>query len=300
MQQLPDLSLLPALDALLTEASVTRAAARLALSPPAMSRTLGRLRRQLDDELLVPAGRGLRPTPLAEAMRPQVRAALEAASAVLRPPVPPDVSDITTTLSLRSAEWVAAALMPDLFVRARREIPGLTLRLLPEGDEDPADLRHSVDLDVGVMGELPFDIRTRQLVQDRLVMLVRPGHPLTRGRVTPARLARTEQIMISRQGLTRGAVDERLAELGLSRRVPMVTTSHAAAAFAAAGSDAAAMVASKVAPVFAAQLGLVIRPIPLDLPGIPIAMAWHTRLDRDVAAQWLRDTVAELLVGQSS
>lgn len=295
--QLPDLALLPSLDALLREQSVTRAAEAMSVSVPAMSRTLGRLRRQLGDPLLVGAGRGLAPTPLAERIRPQVTEALATAVLALTRPAPLDLATLTRTVTIRTTGALTLALMPDLLVHGRAAIPGLSLRFVPEGDEDPTALRTHVDLDIGVLPPLPPDISSIHLSDEDMVAVVRRGHPLTRGRLTPKRFAATDHVMVSRRGRAFGPIDVRLAELGLSRPTPMVMASHAAAALIAAGSDLVALVPRSTARMLAGSLDLVLLAVPLDLPTIRIAMAWHGRLDDDPVAAWVRAEISRLIPG---
>lgn len=133
---LPDMNLLPALDALLRAGSVAGAAAELNVSPSAMSRTLGRLRRVVGDPLLVPSGRGLTLTPRAREMQPRVQAALAGAVAALRPPTDVELSSLRREFRIRANDGVALSLGAPLLELVAREAPGVRLRLLPEGEED--------------------------------------------------------------------------------------------------------------------------------------------------------------------
>ncbi len=290
--QLPDMNLLPALDALLREGSVTGAAARMNVSASAMSRTLGRLRRVLGDPLLVPAGRGLVLTPRALELRPRAEAALVGALAALRPADPLDIAAVERRFTLRANDSLALVLGTALTERVAREAPGVQLRFLPEGDEDPADLRDSVDLDIGHLPDLPPDVRSRPIGEHRYVTVARRDAPHAGEPLTLELFAATPQITASRRGRFHSVVDERLADLGLARRVVATVGTHITACFLALGSDALALVPGSVAVRAAAAMPLVVRDVPLSLPPVATGMAWHVRLDADPAHRWLRDAVA--------
>ncbi|MFI9204450.1 LysR family transcriptional regulator [Streptomyces sp. NPDC053048] len=292
--RLPDMNLLPALDALLREGSVTGAAARMNVSASAMSRTLGRLRRVLDDPLLVPAGRGLALTPRALELRPRVEAALAGALAALQPVQPVDIAAVRRRFTLRSNDGLAVVLGPALTERIAREAPGIQLRILPEGDEDPADLRDRVDLDLGNLPELPHDVRSRALAPDRYVAVCRTGAPHAADPLTAGRFAALPHITVSRRGRFHSVVDEHLDRLGLERRVLATVPTHVTACFLALRSDALALVSAAVAARVAEAVPLTVRDIPLELPAVSTGMAWHVRLDTDPAHRWLRDAVARI------
>lgn len=127
-----DLNLLVALDALLEEGSVTGAAARLHVSAPAMSRTLGRIRTVLRDPVLVRAGRELVPTPRAVELRPRVRALVHQAHALLVPEPVTDPARLTREFTVQAGEMLLPGLAPRLVRAVVDQAPGVTLRFMPE------------------------------------------------------------------------------------------------------------------------------------------------------------------------
>jgi len=298
LMQLPDLNLLPALDALLREGSVTGAAEEMRVSASAMSRTLGRLRRVVGDPLLVPAGRGLALTPRARELQPQVEAALAEALAALRPPPPVDIGSLQREFTIRTNDAVAVVLGAAVTARVAREAPGVRLRILPEGDEDPADLRDRVDLDLSAPAELPADIRSTSLFEDRQVAVARTGavRPADRsGMLTLAQFTSLPQVVVSRRGRFRGVVDELLDQLGLSRQVLATAPTHGAACFMALESELLALLPVHFATRMAEVLPLEVLEIPLDLPPTRLDMAWHLRLDTDPAHLWLRGVLTSII-----
>lgn len=287
-----DMNLLVALDALLSEGSVAKAASKMHLSAPAMSRTLTRIREAVGDPMFVRAGRGLVPTPRALAMRERVRALVEEAGLLLGPDAPTSPRDFERTFSIRVNDGVVAGLGAELVRRARDEAPRVTVRFVPEGDEDVSALREGVvDLDIGVQGPLGPEVRVQSLFDDRFVAVARAKGPLTRGPMTLRRFARADHVMVSRRGKTRSPVDAMLERRGLTRRVVAVVPNLLAGVVLVAQIDA--IVVSFEAFARAAERVMEVRrlKLPFELGRATIAQAWHPRFDRDPAHTWLRKTV---------
>nr|WP_199931175.1 LysR family transcriptional regulator [Streptomyces sp. CB02923] len=298
-----DAHLAVALDALLAEQSVTRAAARLHTSPAAMSRTLGRLRRVLQDPLLVRAGQTMVPTPRAQALRDEAATVVRRLGALLSPGAGVDPAALHSTFTLQAADLVGAALAPGLLQLAGQEAPGVSLRFRAEDLEAGPALRDGrIDLEVGSIDHVDPETRVEELLALRMVAAVRPDHPLTGRTLTPARLAAAEHVVVSRRGRFTGPLDTALAELDLHRRVTVVLPSHLAAMALAARSDVvclipAALPGAAPSPLTdaATTFGLHLLDIPLPLPPMTLGMAWHPRHAADGAHHWLRDAVRRTL-----
>ncbi|CAO3416558.1 LysR family transcriptional regulator [Azospirillum doebereinerae] len=286
-----DLGLLLALDALLTEGSVTRAAERMNLSAPAMSRTLARIRAAVGDPILVRAGRAMVPTPRAEAMRERVRSLVAEAQSLLRPDHL-DLSALERRFTLRSG--IAGVFAAPLLAALRCRAPGVALRFVGEGEEAVEPLRDGhIDLDIGVIGPMGPEVRVQTLYRERFVGVVRAGHPLLDGApVTAERFAACGHVCASRRGKARGPIDDALEGLGLTRRVDLVTPDVHAALSAAVQSDLVAAVPQGVAR-HAVALGLPVTvfALPVETPSVAVAQAWHPRQDGDPAHRFLRETV---------
>ncbi|MBI3145728.1 MAG: LysR family transcriptional regulator, partial [Pseudogulbenkiania sp.] len=235
----PDLNLLITLDVLLAEGSVARAARRLRLSPSAMSRALARLREATGDPLLVRAGRGLVPTPRALELREQVGRLVQDAEAVLRPAEKLNLTQLVRTFTLRVGDGFVENYGPALIAHVSEQAPGVRLRFVQKLDKDTTPLRDgSVDLDTGVVGEgTGPEVRTRALFRDRFIGVVRMGHPLSQGEITPARYAACRHIFVSRRGLDKGPVDEALKPLGLEREIVTIVGGFATALALARATD---------------------------------------------------------------
>ncbi len=287
----PDLNLLVTLEVLLAEGSVARAARRLQLSPSAMSRALARLRETMGDPLLVRAGRGLVPTPRALELRERVGQLVEDGKAVLRPIERLDLAQLVRTFTLRTSEGFVENFGPQLIARVGAEAPRVRLRFVQKVDKDSVPLRDgAVDLETGVVGKAAApEMKTRALFRDRFIGVVRRGHALARGKVTPARYAAGKHISISRRGLDRGPIDEALDPLGLRREIATIVGGLSTALSLARATDLIATVPERHTGNLRA--GMHSFPLPFSVPGITLSLLWHPRMDSDPAHRWLRGCV---------
>ncbi|EIK60966.1 LysR family transcriptional regulator [Pseudomonas sp. B2021] len=291
---MPDLNLLITLDVLLAEGSVARAAQRLRLSPSAMSRALARLRAATGDPLLVRAGRGLVPTPRALQLREQVSQLVQDAHAVLRPAHTLDLGEVVRTFTLRTSEEFVERFGPALLARIAQDAPGVRLRFVHKSDKHSALLRDGgVDLETGVVdvGASP-EVLTQALFRDRLVGVVRAGHPLSRGPLSAARFAQGQHVYVSRRGQDRGQIDDALEAQGLVRQVSIVVAGFNTAIALARGTDLIASVPERYISV--PPRGLHCFELPVTLPPFTVAMLWHPRQDADLAHRWLRTCLREV------
>jgi DNA-binding transcriptional LysR family regulator len=290
----PDFNLLITLDVLLAEGSVARAAKRLRLSPSAMSRALARLRETTGDPLLVRAGRGLVATPRALELRERVSQLVQDAEAVLRPAEQPDLKQLSRTFTLRTSEGFVENFGADLIARIAEQAPGVRLRFMHKPDKDSASLRDgTVDLETGVVGKATGpELRTQGLFRDRFIGVVRRGHPLSEGEITPARYAAGNHISVSRRGLDKGPIDEALELLELERHIATIVAGFSTALALARVTDLIASVPER--HTASLRIGLHSFALPLSLPAFTVAMLWHPRLDADPVHRWLRGCLREV------
>ncbi|MCJ9669733.1 MULTISPECIES: LysR family transcriptional regulator [unclassified Neorhizobium] len=292
-----DLNLLTALDALLTERSVTSAARRLGLSPSAMSRTLARLRSATGDPLLVQAGRSLVPTPYAEQLVERVHVLARDARAVLTPTVESlDLASLDRTFTIRANEGFVTLFAAAIVTAITREAPLVRLRFAPKPDKDATPLREgTIDVEVGTQGVSAPEVRTLLLFRDRFIGVARLGHPLLDGAMTPQRYAACGHVVASRRGALTGPVDDALQELGLERRVVAVVPGFLDALTIARQSDLIALAPrSCLRDEEVAAQGLEGFDLPVSTPELAISVMWHPRLDADPAHRWFRQKFAAL------
>jgi DNA-binding transcriptional LysR family regulator len=288
-----DLNLLKIFDALIEEGSVTGAAARLHLSVPATSRALGRLRRAVGDPVFVRAGRGLAPTPFAVRTAPQIRALLDGAHALLSADRAIEPATLERSFTIRINDGITATLAPILAARIAHTAPGVTLRFIPEGDEDLQPLRNgTVDLDIGAHSATATDVRSRPLYTEHLVGVVAARtHFARNGTPTLAELAAQLHVSASRRGRAHGPLDLELERHDLRRRVVAVVPTFDSAAMLASHSSLVGLVPARLAQACGPTLLLRTFTIPCTLPPVEISCQWHTRLDSDQAHRWLQDLV---------
>jgi DNA-binding transcriptional LysR family regulator len=292
----PDLNLLITLDALLSEGSVIGAARRVGLSPSAMSRALTRLRETTGDPLLVRAGRGLAPTPRAQALREQVRQLVEGVEAVLRPDEILDLASLERTFILRTSDGFVENFGADLLARVRREAPSVRVNFLQKPDKDSRPLREGrVDLETGVVEDTTGpEVRTQALFRDRLVGVVRKGHPIDLNGVSPSWYLDAEHVVVSRSGLEANAVDLPFLPADLRRRVGAVVSGFSAALALARASDLVATVPDRHTGTL--RQGMVSFSLPLPTTEFSVSMLWHPRMDSDPAHRWLRSCVRDVCI----
>jgi DNA-binding transcriptional LysR family regulator len=246
------------------------------------------------DPLLVRAGRGLVPTPRALDLRERVSRLVQDAEAVLRPAEELDLKQLVRTFTLRTSEGFVENYGALLIGRVGREAPGVRLRFVQKTDKDSAALRQgSVDLETGVVGPgTGPEVRTQALFRDRFVGVVRRGHPLSRGKVTPARYAAGRHVLVSRRGLDRGPIDDALDALGLERQIAATVGGFSSALALARATDLIASVPERHTGILRA--GMHSFDLPVTLPEITVSLLWHPRLDADAAHRWLRGCVREV------
>lgn len=289
-----DFNLLVTLDVLLAEGNVTRAAQRLQLSASAMSRALARLRETTGDPLLVRAGRGLVPTPRALELRERVRQLVQDGEAVLRPAEKLNLKRIERIFTLRTSEGFVENFGPDLIARVGEEAPGVRLRFVQKPNKDSAPLRDgTVDLETGVVEKTTApELRVQILFRDRYIGVVRKGHPLCKGKITPSRYAAGRHICVSREGLDRGPIDEALNPLGLEREIVTIVGGFSTALGLARASDLIASVPERHTGNL--RVGMHSFPLPVSMPEFTVSLLWHPRLDADQAHRWLRGHVRDI------
>ncbi len=289
----PDLNLLVTLDVLLREGSVARAAQRLRLSPSAMSRALARLRETTGDPLLVRAGRGLVPTRRALELRERVSQLVQDGEAALRPVETLDLGQLVRTFTLRTSEGFVENFGPDLIARVNAEAPGVRLRFVQKTNKDSAPLRDGiVDLETGVVGKTTGpEVRARSLFRDRFVGVVRIGHALSQGEITPIRYATGKHVLVSRRGLDKGPIDDALKPLSLEREIVAIVGGFSTALALARDTDLIASVPERHTGKLRA--GMHSFPLPVSIPEIMVSLLWHPRADADPAHRWLRRCIRD-------
>jgi DNA-binding transcriptional LysR family regulator len=263
-----------------------------------MSRALARLRETVGDPLLVRAGRGLVPTPRALELRERVSQLVQDGGAVLRPAEKLNLKQLVRTFTLRTSEGFVENFGPGLIARVSTDAPGVRLRFVQKPNRDSAPLRDgSVDLETGVVGNTTApEVRAQALFRDRFIGVVRLGHALGQGEITPSRYAAGRHILVSRRGLDKGPIDEALKPFGLERKIVTIVGGFSTALALARGSDLIASVPERHTGNLRA--GMHSFPLPIATSEITVSLLWHPRLDGDTAHRWLRGCVRDACAEQ--
>jgi DNA-binding transcriptional LysR family regulator len=286
-------NLLVALDAMLREGSVTRAAARLGVTQSAMSHALRQLRELLGDPLLVRGTGGMVLTPRAESLAVPLRRGLEDLKLALRDEPLFDPAAARRAFTIATNDAVGLLILPPLLDLFGREAPGIDLDVTPG---DMPRYAHqletgALDLALGAAFDAAPGIRTRTLMAEQFACLVRADHPEVKETLDLATYVRLPHVLISPRGEGQGFVDAALEPLGLRRRIALRIRYFLLAPIVVARSSLVLTAPRRISEILAEAFPLrVLRP-PLELSDFTIVMAWHERFDNDPAQRWLRRSV---------
>lgn len=291
-----DLNLLVALDALLSERSVTRAALAVGVSQSAMSHTLSRLRTTFADELLTRAPDGMRPTPRALALLAPMRAALAQIQDLTSAPATFDPATADNTFSLGIPDSTEVLLMPQLVARLQSVAPGVKLLLHTTNRQRILEDLDSgrVDLGIGVFEEGQTHHKRRILNKESYLCVFNAELVGVTPPISLEDYVRLPHLLTSLVESAHGVVDEALAKLGLTRTIALTSPRFNAMPFVVRQAPVVATMHSRLARFFGESMGLAVSPAPIELPDVSISMIWHSSNDRAPGQRWLRETILEL------
>jgi DNA-binding transcriptional LysR family regulator len=291
-----DLNLLVALEALLAERNVTKAAGRLNLSQPALSAQLNRLRDVFGDPLLIPAQRGMIATARALELQQPLHAALEQVRGVVVAQSPFDPATAHLTFSLAASDYIQYAVLMPLVLLLRHEAPGIRIAWHGIDGRTVGRQMEQGDIDLGFITPhmAPDALRARKLFDETYVCIARRNHPRIKRKLDLATFGALEHIVVSpRGGGFSGATDQALETLGYTRRVGLSIASFLMAPELVARSDMIALVPKRLVSGRAEALQ-ILEP-PLMVPGFAISLIWHDRTTTHAAMRWLRERVVALV-----
>lgn len=289
-----DLNLLVALETLVEERNVTKAAARLGLTQSAMSHKLRRLREELGDPLLVQGRQGMVATPTAERLLAPVRKGLREIRAALRTVEPFDAATSRRCFTVITTDYAEFAILPKVLAYSSAHAPfvSATMREIWPGMFDALE-DGSADLIVGPQVPPTTGLVQRRIAEDGFMCAVRKDHPKVGDTLDLALFLELHHVLIAPgpRG-PMGIVDEALAEMGLERHVAMRVPHFLGGPYIAAQSDLV-LTAPRALLVHAAQiLPLKLFDVPVELPPGRIFMIWHDRVSDDPGNIWLRELTA--------
>ncbi|KWT70995.1 transcriptional regulator, LysR family [Hyphomicrobium sulfonivorans] len=295
-----DLNLLVALDALLAERSVTKAAARIGIGQSAMSHNLARLRDLFDDELLTRGPKGMQPTPRALALADPVRIALAQIETLVSRDETFNPATAERVFRIGLPDSVEVLVGPALLTYVCAHAPGIRFRfyaaegqgLLDHLDADRLDL----GIGVGAFAGGQAHHKRRVLATDSYLVMFNAQKIDIETPISLEDYVRVPHVLTSLRLGERGVVDEVLEQMGLKRHVALVTPRFVAVPFLVAGSPVLTTMHARLAIYFADQLGLSLSPPPIELPKLTTSLLWHASYDRDPAHVWLRETIMRVSV----
>jgi DNA-binding transcriptional LysR family regulator len=298
-----DLNLLRVFDAVMTEQNLTRAASRLAMTQPAVSNALKRLRDALGDELLIRTAHGVKPTPRAETIWPSVRHALVALEEAVAPSSF-DVSKAHVTFRLAMADATAALWLPALVRSIENEAPGVDVRMAPLTTREPRPMLLHGDIDLaigffpGVVTQLAggpdTPIRHELLYSGKYVCVMRKDHPLAKSKLTLEAYCAANHLLVSFSGRARGLVDDALTQLNQKRRILLTVNQFFTAGRVVANSDLITVLPRHLIASTGMTGALIAKDLPFPMPDIQIDMLWHERDARSPAHKWLREHLSAI------
>lgn len=288
-----NLNLLVALEALIAEGSVTRAAERIGVTQSAMSHTLRQLRELFDDPLLVRGKGGMVPTPRAEAAVLPLRRGLGELRAALARQAAFDPAQSRRTLRVATADGIAVALIPGILRILRVEAPHVDLDVVPFSNRTIAEQLDTAQVDLAIGAGFPSvsGLRTRKLFDEHFVCLVAADHPCVQEQLSLEMWTKLPHALVGTGAGGPGVVDRALAEIGMSRRVALRVRSFLAAPLIVARSHLVLTLAAGLAAPFLDVLPLRVFPPPVELPRFALRAVWHERYGHEPALSWFRGVV---------
>lgn len=292
-----DLNLLVTLDALLSERHVTRAAAMLHLSQPAVSVRLAKLRAFFGDPLLISGSSGMLTTTRADALREPLHAALGALRSAVLPAPEFEPSMATRTWSIAATDYGGLAVVLPTITHVRRLAPLTRLAVVEVAPQRTLKQFESGEIDIALqmMGRKAFPLHFQKLFDEHYVLVGRKGHPGLGNELNLEQFCSLEHVMVSPDGGGfNGPTDIALQAMGLVRKVVLSLPHFMVVLSTIESTDLVAMLPYRVAKQ-ASNLQIV--NAPLAVPGYEMGMVWHDKCDRDPAHRWIRSQIMLATMG---
>lgn len=301
-----DLNLLVYLDVLLRERNVTKAAHQLNISQPAMSNALRRLRKQLEDPILVRTSEGMAPTEHAQRLQPIIREALSGLEHALQPQTPFDAKKSTRVFRIMASDYSEAALIPHLLTRLQEEAPHITLDIMTPSDVSYVDVEQGkVDMVLNRFESIPQSFHQKTIWRDHFLCVFNRANPLADSYNLYTYLA-GKHVWVSKTGWGVGVgidpmdiqrlgwVDGALKKIGHARKIRVFTRHYQAALLLANQDDLIVTIPSRTIISSFPNPDIIIRKPPFEIPDIELKMAWSPLLQHNQAHQWLRRLIFDV------
>lgn len=289
-----DLNLFRVMDAVHEHGGISGAARHLHLSQPAVSHALARLRQLWDDPLFVRQGNSMVPTELTRRVIGEVQAHLRGLQSLVGQADSFDPATLDMTLRLGMRDVLEAITLPPLMARLADVAPRVRLASVrvPRDELERVLMQGEVDLVIDRERRLGKRIRGTHLADERLAVLMRKGHPLTRRRMDLAAYFKCQHVMVTLQPDQPDPLQALWAMNGRGERDVILRCQHYfAAANVAVHSDVLVTLPRTYAMALTRALPLSVRDLPLSVPPLGIWMYWHADRDDDPVHRWMRERV---------
>jgi LysR family transcriptional regulator, nod-box dependent transcriptional activator len=297
-----DLNLLVALDVLLEEQNITRAAARLHMTQSATSGVLGRLRTYFEDELLVQVGRKMMPTPLAKELEIPVREVLlKIQTSITAKPVH-ELSDSKRHFRVMASDYLISVVFSEVIQAVNREAPHITFELISPGETAvEMMMRGEVDLMIAPEHYLAKEHPSQLLFEEQHVCVIWENNPHVDAHLSLERYLELGHVsVVFGRSRTPGIEEWLMNQYGCRRRLEVITHDFNTLPQLVIGTERIATMHNRLAQLYARSLPLRILPPPVELPAMREYMGWHRSLDRDPMLRWLREKLIRMTSGNTA
>jgi DNA-binding transcriptional LysR family regulator len=290
-----DLNLLTVFEAIYAEGNLGRAAQRLAMSQPAVSNALARLRVVTGDPLFVKSGRGVVPTPCARQLHAPVGNALDLIRSGLAGAREFNPRHSQREFVVATGYGLEVVAGPDFLAWAKASAPGVRIsgRLIGHREAVWADLRDGVvDVTVDVVAPKANGFVSQHLIDADVVVVARKGHPRVRNPLTLEGYLAERHVVLRPKSEEEARLEVRRRLVELNRDVALEVSNTLALAVVVSECDLLGVLGRPLAERFAEKLRLRIFPPPLPLPAVGVYLAWHRSRTNDPGHRWLREGIA--------
>ncbi len=295
-----DLNLLVIFDALMQERNVTRAASKVALSQPAFSNALSRLRHYLKDELFVRTTQGMVPTARARDLAPQISNVISILHTTFEPAEFDPLTD-SRVFTVEANDYLVATTIAQLMGPLGEVGPNINVRIVQKKREDLFKALDSGEIDfaIGPYVEVPERYEVLYIADTDFVCMMRFQNPLAEGKLTLSRFAKATHLLVSPSGAPFGFVDEALAREGLKRRIGLSVNHFSVVPPIVANSDMIVTIPRRIAKAYQKAYQFKLRPSPFSIPKrfANVTLIWHKEIASTEAHRWFKSMLIDATAG---
>ena len=293
-----DLNLLVAFDALMSERSVSRGAAKLGITQSALSHALKRLRIMFGDPLMRRGPRGMEPTERALSLQQPMKGILANIHSIISTKLTFDPATTQRTFKLSMSDAMSVEALPLIVRKLRKSAPNIDLLVTSSGPRDACTriINDEVDIAIGVFPHIPAQLLRHELYRDELVCVADRNHPsLKNGRMDEKAYLAAPHVTVAPNLDSGVQLDEIFFAMGLTRRIVATVPHYIALPALIRGTDLIAHTRLRLVNVLRSSSNLVVFQIPTSIrvPRLSFEQIWHPRYEGDPGHRWLRDLIVD-------